>query len=83
MLLCAVIIKTQKKPTTGGVLPLHRFVLVDNMAMPVNVSPVVDRKVEPRCPITGMTEERSAELSRAMLDAIERIDPRQQRFVKA
>ncbi len=74
---------TAKITTTGGVLPLHRFVLVDNMAMPVSVSPVVDRKVEPRCPITGMTEERSAELSRAMLDAIERIDPRQQRFVKA
>ena len=33
--------------------------------------------------VLGMSEARSAELSRAMLDAIETIDPKKQCFVKA
>ena len=41
-MLSEVSMNTAKITTTGGVLPLHRFVLVDNMAMPVNVSPVVE-----------------------------------------
>lgn len=39
--------------------------------------------VESVCPITGMSEARANELSRAMVDALENVNPRGQRYVRA
>jgi tetratricopeptide (TPR) repeat protein len=51
----------------------------------VDFFPLVDdvQREEPTCPMTGMTEERSEQLSAAMIEAIEKISPRKQRFVRA
>ena len=54
------------------------FVVVGSTGIPVNLTPVKSAYT-----VLGMSEERSDELSRAMMKAIETIDPKKQRFVKA
>ena len=68
----AKVLDTQDKPKIG------MFKVVGRAGLPVRAA-----TVESVCPITGMSEARASELSRAMVEALESVNPRGQRYVRA
>lgn len=66
---------SQDKPSSGFVRIVSRG--------PRFIKVLPGKPVERVCPITQMSESRADELSRAMVDVLESVSPRGQRYVKA